>query len=534
MESRSGGVFLALVLLAAALRFPDLARRPMHADEAIHADKFGALLEGKGYVYDPSEYHGPTLYYLTLLPAWLRGERRYVDVDEVTLRCVPAVLGVALVAAHIGTRAFLGAPAALVAALLAALSPAMVFYSRYYIHETPLVLFTFGALLGIGWYFRRPSALAAVLTGVWAGVMLATKETAPLALCSMLAALALTPLTEGRRGRPRPTWSPVLARDLFLAGVAAAAVASALSSSLLVNPRGLVDWIRSYGMYVDRARAASVHFHSWHYYLGLLTHFPARGAPFWTEGLILALAAVGSVSGWVGKGLPGVDARVLRFLAFYTLLLLVFYSAVPYKTPWCVLSMLHGMILLAGAGAVVLARAVGNGARKAVVVALLGAGAAHLGYQAYEASFRFEADPRNPYVYAQTGTDVYAIVERLHALARVHPDGSSLPVQIVSRANLWPLPWYLRGFPNVAWWSGVVDEARVAPVVLLTPDMESALARRLYDLPPPGERELYVSLFDRPLELRPGIELRGYAASSLWQQVERLDRDPPGPSGSTR
>jgi predicted membrane-bound mannosyltransferase len=115
---RFRGILLAPILLAAALRFPDLASRPMHADEAVHADN------------DPSEYHGPTLYYLTLVPAWLRGERRYADLDEVTLRLVPAALGVALVAAHACARGFLGTAGAEAAALLAALSPAMVFYSR--------------------------------------------------------------------------------------------------------------------------------------------------------------------------------------------------------------------------------------------------------------------------------------------------------------------------------------------------------------------------------------------------------------------
>ena len=36
--------------------------------------------------------------------------------------------------------------------------------------------------------------------------------------------------------------------------------------------------------------------------------------------------------------------------------MLVVYSAIPYKTPWCLLGFLHGMILLAGVGAVVLVR----------------------------------------------------------------------------------------------------------------------------------------------------------------------------------
>jgi uncharacterized protein (TIGR03663 family) len=525
---RSSGILLALILLAAALRFPDLARRPMHADEGIHADKFGTLLEGGRYVYDPSEYHGPTLYYLTLIPAWLKGARRYVELDEVMLRFVPAALGVALVAAHVGAKAFLGLPAALVAALLAALSPAMVFYSRYYIHETPLVFFTFGALLGTGWCLRGRNAFAAALAGASAGLMHATKETALLALGSILLALAFTGLVDGWRGKSPLRLAGVVARrNLLLAALVAAGVSSALFSSFLANPRGILDSARSYGIYLDRAHSASLHFHPWHYYIGLLAYSPAQGTPVFTEGLILTLAVAGGVSGWRENAATGADPRVVRFLAAYTLLLLVSYSAIPYKTPWCLLGFLHGMILLAGVGAVFLVRVIQGAATRALIVVLLAAAAVHLGFQAFSASFRLAADPRNPYVYAQTGTDVFEIVARLKEVARAHPDGSSLPIQIITRENLWPLPWYLRGFPNVSWWTGVSDEAKAAPAILLTPDMEPDLVRKLYELPPPGERELYVSLFGRPVELRPAVELRGYVASSLWEEATRLDRGSP-------
>jgi hypothetical protein len=73
----------------------------------------------------------------------------------------------------------------------------------------------------------------------------------------------------------------------------------------------------------------------------------------------------------------------------------------------------------------------------------------------------------------------------------------------------------------VAWWNGVSETVPNAPVIFATPDMEEALARKLYDLPPPGERELYVGIFERPVELRPGVELRGYAARSLWEESLR-------------
>ncbi len=529
---RESSFFLVAILLAAALRLPGLAARPMHADEAVHADKFGTLLEGGAYAYDPSEYHGPTLYYLTLLPAWAQGASRYVEIDEVTLRCVPAVLGVALVAAHLGARALLGFPGAALAALLAALSPAMVFYSRYYIHETPLVFFSFCALLAAWRYLRQPAAGWAVLAGASAGLMLATKETAPLALGSMVLALGLTDLTDRwRRDEAPPLHRLVEGRHLLLALAAAVVVSSAFFTSFLAHPRGIVDALRAYGYYLGRAGAASWHVHPWDYYLRLLLYFPARGTPVWTEGLVVLLAVAGGVAGWrtrpavPGAG-PAVEPRALRFLAFYTLLLLLVYSAVPYKTPWCLLGFLHGMVLLAGAGAVVLVRSLRGRTARALVCGLLGLATAQLGWQALCGSFRFAADPRNPWVYAQTGTDVFRVIARIEGLARAHPDGRSMPIQVISRQNLWPLPWYLRRFSSVSWWNGVSDEAKSAPVILATPDMEPALLRRLYELPPPGERELYVSIFERPVELRPQVELRGYAASSLWDDFRRLEARP--------
>jgi len=526
-----GALFLALAVLAGALRLPALAARPMHADEAIHADKLGTLLEGGGYAYDPAEYHGPTLYYLTLLPAWLQGARRYVEIDEVTLRSVPAVIGTVFVAAHAGARPFLGLPGALVAALLCAISPAMVYYSRYYIHEVLLVAFSFLALLAVCRYLLRPRTGWALVAGGAAGLMLATKETAPLALGSMLAGLAATDLAARSRGEAAPPLSALARhRDVVAALLAALAVSLVLFSSFLGRPEGVVDAARAYGLYLERATAASWHIHPWHYYLGLLVHFPARGTPFWTEGLILALAAVGAVAAWTRTPVPGADSRILRFLAGYTLLMLVSYSAIPYKTPWCLLGFLHGMILLAGAGAALLVRQARSAGAKALVVGALAAAAAQLGWQAHAGSFRFAADPRNPYVYAHTGTDVFAVVERLEALCRAHPAGLAMPLQFMSRENLWPLPWYLRRLTRVEWWNGVADLTPIAPVVVVTPDMEPALVRRIYDVPPPGERELYVSIFERAVELRPGVELRGYAKGSLW---DRFRRDEPAPATPT-
>jgi hypothetical protein len=93
-------LFGVVTAIAAAFRFPDLAQRPMHADEAIHADEVGTLLEHGRYTYSTADYHGPTLDYLAFAAARLQGMRRLADLNEVTLRAIPAVFGVLLVAGH--------------------------------------------------------------------------------------------------------------------------------------------------------------------------------------------------------------------------------------------------------------------------------------------------------------------------------------------------------------------------------------------------------------------------------------------------
>jgi hypothetical protein len=55
--------------------------------------------------------------------------------------------------------------------------------------------------------------------------------------------------------------------------------------------------------------------------------------------------------------------------------------------------------------------------------------------------------------------------------------------------------------------------------------MEPALVNKLYEQPPPGQRELYVSLFDRPVHLRPQVELRGYVSMSLLERARSLEPD---------
>ncbi len=513
-------LFVALGALAA--RAPRLCMRPMHTDEAVHADKFGILLATGTYQYDRHEYHGPTLNYFTLIPAWLRSQTSYAQVTEATLRCVPVAAGVGLILLTGFLGRGLGA-ASVWAALLAALSPAFVFYSRYYIQEMLLVCFTFGAIVSGYRYAKSARKRWAVATGVFVGLMHATKETCIMALAAMVLAVSLLILARLWKGWPvRSAVGIVKGRHLVWGLIAAVVVSAAFYSGFSRHWQGITESYLTYATYFSRAGGQdTVHVHPWFYYLQILTFSKIGDGPIWTEALILVLAAIGFAAALRSGSVPHTDRNLLRFVAIYTAVMIVIYSAIPYKTPWCLLGFLHGLILLAGVGIMTLVAWIRRPVSRRVVVAIVAVAAAHLGLQAYRGSFTYHSDSRNPYVYAHPTTEVLTAVRTIEAFARSSGLGYEMPIQVACTGNdYWPLPWYLRAFPQVGWYSTLPE--RIGPVILISPDLENGLADALYVRTPPEDRRMYVSLLRDPYYIwfRPGVKLLGFVRKD-WSDSYR-------------
>ncbi len=546
-------LILGATIVAAALRLPRLAQRPMHGDEAIHAEKLGRLLEDGYYRYDPHEYHGPTLNYLTLIPAWLSSAKNLTQVTEVTLRIVPVLLGMLLVLLSLLVLDGLGRTAAACAAFLTAISPAMVFYSRYYIMEMLLVCFTFGAMVCGYRYARSRNLVWALLAGAFLGLMHASKETCVIAFGSMLLALLLVLRTARRADRSALDGIKTVKPWHLIAGLAAAAIVSTLFySSFFSHPAGILDSVRTYATYWDRAGHSSLHIHPWYYYLRMLLYFRYGTGPAWSEAFIVLLAVAGCVVAVSKRRLPGSDLLLLRFVALYTLIMTVIYSVIPYKTPWCLLGFLHGMILLAGVGAaamIELAPSLVTGIdvsrrmliaaaatiklppnvlARTVIIVLLAASGGHLAWQAYLANYVYYADSRNPYVYAHPTTEVFTVANRVQELAQAHPDGRDMDIQVICPGrDYWPLPWYLRSFRRVGWYEEVPAGRPSAPVIIISLSVEAALTKKLYEQTPLELRQMYMYMFDEPyyVWLRPKVKLIGLARKDLWERFRQRQRE---------
>jgi predicted membrane-bound mannosyltransferase len=427
----------------------------MHADEAILADKLGTFLASGTYPYDPHDYHGPVLAYLGWTSSHLAARTNYQALTETTIRLAPAIAGILLALSPLLFAPVIGWGSAVAAAAICAASPVLVYYSRYYIPEIPLALATALFLVSVvrGWW---------ISAGLAAALMMATKETAVLALT----AAALAYIAAYRSWRVPAVFFVALLVGIWV---------------FFLPPWKWGLLVRFVPAYLARAGSA-MHAHPLYRYLQWLSV---------TEALVLAFAVAGIVANWRRR------EPQLRFLTLYALILLAIYSAIPYKTPWCAVSPIYALVVAGATGRWRVATA------GAVIC---------LATIAWLAATRYATDQRNPWAYAHTGPGVYTIRDRISGFPR------STPIDVFSTENLWPLPWYLRQFPNQHWWREVPFAGPAAPIVLVSPALEPALVRKLYEGPPPGERELYMNLFDQSVDLRQGVEVRGYVAKSLWDQ----------------
>jgi predicted membrane-bound mannosyltransferase len=140
----------------------------------------------------------------------------------------------------------------------------------------------------------------------------------------------------------------------------------------------------------------------------------------------------------------------------------------------------------------------------------MAAGFVHLGAQSWRASFKYPADPRNPYVYAQTSPGFLKLVGRIEDLARVHPDRERMLIKVIAGPyETWPLPWYLRRFGRVGYWTdaGLAGAPGDAPVVITDTEQAGRLESILI---PSFQSEYY--------ELRPNIFLILHIRSDLWEE----------------
>ncbi len=478
----------AVLALALLLRLLWLGEKPAHFDEGVNGFFIDQMRQTGFYHYDPGNYHGPFHFYVLFFAQALFGR------DVAALRLPLALAGAATVWLIFLYRRFLPWRICFWAGLAFAVSPGEVFYARYAIHEAWLVL---GLVLGIWgaaelWKYGTRTGLHATAAGVT--LLILTKETYVIHLAALGLAFGTLVLLEKLRPsspplplRPAPRrWSRY---DGFNTTAASLIVVLFFYSGGFLDPASLHGLYETFAAwFATGVTEHSGHEKPFHYWLELMGRYEWPAA----LGLLLSVRAL-----W--PGLPG----VLRFLAIYGAGTLVAYSLVPYKTPWCVISIIWPFFFLFGYGVDWLAR-------RARWVAMGAAGlflAASAAYSARLSLWRPTDFQAEQYVYVQTLNDLDLLTKPLEELARRDPSIYHLPI-CIHLSSCHPLPWVLGEYTAVGYYSEADAVAPVERAVVIVAEED-----RVHQI----EAALSRPYFRTPFQLRDGM-----AGGRLYLDAERF------------
>ncbi len=213
-----------------------------------------------------------------------------------------------------------------------------------------------------------------------------------------------------------------------------------------------------------------------------------------------------------------------RFISIFSIAQAIVYSLIPYKTPWLALNFWIGFIILSGYGIITLFQLLNNDNYRVIFTLLITLIFMHNVYQTYITSFKYPYQPENPFTYSQPTPDVISIADEVIAIAEASPSGNKTLISVIAKdSDYWPLPWYLRKFKNIAWNNHVTNSVYKFPIIISTPNFEDEIIQKLFTIPPPGEKNLYIPMFDKYLTIRPNIEIRGYVQKDFYDYYLRRD-----------
>jgi uncharacterized protein (TIGR03663 family) len=504
----------AVLIVATFSRLYLLSINPFHHDEGVNGFFLTRLLRDHVYEYNPENYHGPTLYYFELVVAKI-SEFLYGPNAALTTfgaRLVPALFGVATVWLVLCLRRYIGARAALIGALLLAVSPGAVYMSRYFIHESMFVFFTLGIVVAALRFYETRDLFYLIAGATCAGLLFATKETAIITVGVLLIALVCVWIYDrtfagwlkperretsagSRKRRPKSNWKGRIeelggfGRIAIWAGIATVVfvvVNVLFYSSFFQNWKGVGDAVSALTFWSKTGQ--SEHAKPFYKYVQWL---------FQEEAGLLLLGAVGALLVFFrGRN------RVVLFCALWAFGILAAYSILPYKTPWLAINFIVPLAIVSGYALDTLYRSAKDTSEKGVVAAVGIFVLVLSTVQMISLNFFHYDDEQYPYVYVHTRREYLGMIDEIDRVARLAGTQEQTSITVMAK-EYWPLPWDLRQYQHVGYFGQVVN-TNEALVIAEEPD-EAQVASQL------GERYRRIGSY----RLRPGVTLVLYVRKDL-------------------
>ena len=428
-------------MLALVLRCWAIETRPLHSDEGVNYHFLQKIAESGVYDYSHANYHGPAFHWLEYGVTGLFG------FSVLSLRLLSIICGVLLVLLLLRLRPLAGSFFTLCAGFLICLSPSLVFFSRYAIHEMLFLLSCacFAVELYILITLKRKFCFYTAAAA--ASLMVATKETFIIFLPVICAACLLLLMLSPMRLRPFPG---LLRENFSRPALLAVSVVFLFYSSWLRSFKGVAEFLFSLPQWTTRGTVKDIgHFRPfWHYAVKIIA--PTEPLLLLGLGISAAVLVWSLVPLFKQRYVLNHKVRLLIYFSAWSIGIFLAYSAIPYKTPWLVINITLPLILVLAAALGVLAGQ--TQALRYVSYALFVLFAAaetknmiHYNLPAAPVFRDYYArtepyGPENPFSYVHTTAGMLDLVRDLEDYWAKHPDGHVL----VGVNSYWPLPYYTR------------------------------------------------------------------------------------------
>lgn len=431
------------------MRLTLLDLRPLHHDESVNEYFLSNLIKSNSYKYNPDNYHGPFLYYITL-------PFTFISTTEITLRLAEVLFGSVLC-----ILPFLIVPlskkAKILSSIFLMLSPSLFYYSRYAIHEIFFAFFTLLALVSLINLTTKNSKKIWIYFFILSIFLsYANKETAIINCFCILIALVTMLFSKERRANlkenlfEKKNGKSQLTKHLFIAIALGILVHIALFSSFFTYPKGVIDSI--IGPFNWRTRT-NEHAKPIYYFIKILLKLE----------LPILLISLTSVLYYTLQLIKKKKPETKTYICLFGFLLLIIYSLISYKTPWLVLSFACIFCVIAG-------DFLSKIPNKYILIILSAICIIYLIYQLIMTSFIYPADDeKNPFSYVHTDINLKKNINEIaYGKDSIEIVGDS--------ADYWPLPFYLKGrisaYSNVESFLNTLESSKDKNVLIREQDFE--------------------------------------------------------------
>lgn len=462
-------ITITFLLFAALLRFLLLNNKPIHFDESINMWFVQRIIEDGFFKYDPTNYHGPLMFYMIHFVQFFTG------FDFISTRWVATIFSfLTVVLLWFGPvqhrRAFRWA------SLLLLISPAMGFYGRSGIHESSFVFFQVLGFISFHYLLEKDfkkfwwSFIGSLLG------MMALKETFVVLILALIPAFAMVMVTERKTLKYSAWWAQMKAsfktREVYMPVFAMFLVFLGVYSGFGGNPKGLADFFVALMPWLKTGVGGNGH---------------EKEFLHWTK--LMGVNEMAVLAGFVAAIPFALKNKWIRFYLVSTFFLWLIYSLIPYKTPWCIISIMWPFAVVSGFAIDEITTRWPGWPRYATFAVLAGmcAWEAKIHYQIV---YRDPIDMTHPYVYVNSTYQMKEFIAQTQNLVKEQQLLREQMVQVGTEES-WPIPVVFNKFYNLSYFKTHQKVEENAAIYLVDPKDQKVIEDKLKETGKAAEYRMF-------------------------------------------